>query len=64
MTPSRIAWFLGTLVLTTPIILAVMTGGRGIDGLAVLQSLAWAAGIAVVHALLWGKARRPEEGEE
>lgn len=64
MTPSRIAWFLGTLVLTTPLILAAITGGRGIDGPAVLQSLAWATGIAVVQALLWGKRPQREEGGE
>ncbi|MFD2794176.1 hypothetical protein ACFS27_11520 [Promicromonospora vindobonensis] len=60
MTASRIAWFLGTLALTTPILLAAFSGGDGITGPVLLESLVWAAGIAAAQALLWGKVRRRE----
>ena len=61
MTPSRVAWFLGTLVLITPILLAAFSGGDEVTGPVILESLAWATGIAMVQALLWGKARRRED---
>lgn len=61
MTSSRIAWFLGTLALITPILLAVYSGGDGVTGPVILKSLAWATGIAAVQAWVWGKARQRED---
>lgn len=55
MSGSRIAWFLGSFLLTLPILLAAFKEGEDITQRALLLSLGSAAALGVVMALLWGK---------